>query len=92
MGQFWVPYLDLRTQGVAGELEPNLVIALKHEWEMLRGHPTPGRGGRWVAPTQIPLMGDGALSLDQLARGHTASSGEEHGLAGLQVWIWGKKL
>ena len=41
-GQFGVPYLDLRTQGVAGELEPNLVVALKHRWEMLRGYPTPG--------------------------------------------------
>ena len=87
-----MPYLDLRTQGVAGELKPNLVVALKHRWEMLRRYSTPGRAGRWVPPTLIPLMGDRASSLDQLARGHTASSGEECSLAGLQVWIWGKKL
>lgn len=37
-GWLWVPYLDLGTQGIAAELKPNLVIALKHEWEVLRGH------------------------------------------------------
>lgn len=57
-----MPYLDLRTQSVAGELKPNLVIALKHRWEMLRGHPTLGQAGRWVPPPHpIPLMGEWGL-------------------------------
>lgn len=52
-----MPYLDLGTQGIAAELEPNLVIALKHEWEVLRGpntHRQPLRS--CLAPATAPLV------------------------------------
>lgn len=56
-----MPYLDLGTQGIAGELEPNLVIALKQEWEVLRGHPSPGCDNTHTEPLRSCLAPATAL-------------------------------